>query len=85
MMVSTKIEYYMIKCAQHRLGGLPRIMQKQKFVRIRIISVIRVQSFFAMYSHARTVSAMIVKVGPTVPLEVKQLPSVTNKFFTSQH
>ncbi len=34
---------------------------------------------------ARDVRAMMVNAGPTVPLEAKQLPSVTNRFFTSQH
>ena len=37
-----------------------------------------------MYSHARTVNAIIVRVGFWQPIETKHAPSVTNRFFTSQ-
>src|SRR5271157_1963084 len=39
----------------------------------------------AMYSHALTVSAIVVRVGPQVPPETKQLESVTNTLLASQH
>src|SRR5689334_1510179 len=39
----------------------------------------------AMNSQARVVRAMVVSVGPHVPLVTKQLLSVTKTFFASQH
>src|SRR5678816_3894943 len=64
-------------------SGAGRIQRSRDQAALESDDVLRYSC--AMYSHARIVRAMVVSVGPQVPLLTKQLLSVTKTFFASQH
>src|SRR5678816_3156486 len=64
-------------------SGAGRIQRSRDQAALESDDVLRYSC--AMYSHARIVRAMVVSVGPQVPLVTKQLLSVTKTFFASQH